>query len=403
MKVLIVHNDYGKYSGEESVVDKMAAMLRSHGHRVAMFRMTSAGSRESLWGKVRGFACGIYSPRGMRGMREALRRERPDVVNVHNLYPFISPAALFECRKAGVPVVMTVHNFRLMCPTGLFMRDGRPCELCLQRGNEWGCIRYNCEHSRLKSAGYALRNSVARLTGAYRKNVSAYACITDFQRRKLIEAGFEAGRIRVIPNSIDATDGYIETEGRYVAYVGRLSYEKGYDLLVEVARRNRHIEFRFAGAAREQAGGTLPDNVIFEGYLQKQQLQEFIGNARFVVMPSRCYEGFPMAILEAAQYGKPTIGPDHGGFSEIIGRGDRAIGRLFTSGDVDDMERQVVELWNNPGDVARLGRRAHERLLREYSSEVVYRQWAELFESPLPPPPEGEALKQAAIFTRDEN
>ena len=403
MKVLIVHNDYGKYSGEESVVDKMAAMLRSHGHWVAMFRMTSAGSRESLWGKVRGFACGIYSPRGMRGMREALRRERPNVVNVHNLYPFISPAALFECRKAGVPVVMTVHNFRLMCPTGLFMRDGRPCELCLQRGNEWGCIRYNCEHSRLKSAGYALRNAVARLTGAYRKNVSAYACITDFQRRKLIEAGFEAGRIRVIPNSIDATDGYIETEGRYVAYVGRLSYEKGYDLLVEVARRNRHIEFRFAGAAREQAGGTLPDNVIFEGYLQKQQLHEFIGNARFVVMPSRCYEGFPMAILEAAQYGKPTIGPDHGGFSEIIGRGDRAIGRLFTSGDVDDMERQVVELWNNPGEVARLGRRAHERLLREYSSEVVYRQWAELFESPLPPPPEGEALKQAAIFTRDEN
>ena len=403
MKLLIVHNDYGKYSGEESVVDKMAAMLRSHGHRVAMFRMTSAGSRESLWGKVRGFACGIYSPRGVRGMREALRRERPNVVNVHNLYPFISPAALFECRKAGVPVVMTVHNFRLMCPTGLFMRDGRPCELCLQRGNEWGCIRYNCEHSRLKSAGYALRNAVARLTGAYRKNVSAYACITDFQRRKLIEAGFEAGRIRVIPNSIDATDGYIETEGRYVAYVGRLSYEKGYDLLVEVARRNRHIEFRFAGAAREQAGGTLPDNVIFEGYLQKQQLQEFICNARFVVMPSRCYEGFPMAILEAAQYGKPTIGPDHGGFSEIIGRGDRAIGRLFTSGDVDDMERQVVELWNNPGEVARLGRRAHERLLREYSSEVVYRQWAELFESPLPPPPEGEAFKQAAIFTRDEN
>lgn len=401
MKVLIVHNDYGKYSGEESVVDKMAAMLRSHGHRVAMFRMTSAGSRESLWGKVRGFACGIYSPCGVRGMREALRRERPDVVNVHNLYPFISPAALFECRKAGVPVVMTVHNFRLMCPTGLFMRGGRPCELCLQRGNEWGCIRYNCEHSLLKSAGYALRNVVARITGAYRKNVSAYACITDFQRRKLIEAGFEAGRIRVIPNSIDATDGYIETEGRYVAYVGRLSYEKGYDLLVEVARRNRHIEFRFAGAAREQAGGTLPDNVIFEGYLQKQQLQEFIGNARFVVMPSRCYEGFPMAILEAAQYGKPTIGPDHGGFSEIIGRGDRAIGRLFTPGDVDDMERQVMELWNNSGEVARLGRRAHERLLREYSSEVVYRRWAELFENPLSP--EGEAFKQAVIFTRDEN
>ena len=141
MKVLIVHNDYGKYSGEEAVVDKMAAMLRAHGHEVAFYRLTSAGSRESLMGRVHGFVAGVYSIRGVRGMREALRRERPDVVNVHNLYPFISPAALRECRKAAVPVVMTVHNFRLICPTGLFMRDGRPCELCLRRGNEWGCAQ----------------------------------------------------------------------------------------------------------------------------------------------------------------------------------------------------------------------------------------------------------------------
>lgn len=116
MKILIVHNDYGKYSGEEAVVDKMAAMLGSHGYDVVLYRLSSAGRRESLRGRMEGFACGLYSPAGVRGMREALRRERPDVVNVHNLYPFISPAALFECRKAGVPVVMTVHNFRLVCP-----------------------------------------------------------------------------------------------------------------------------------------------------------------------------------------------------------------------------------------------------------------------------------------------
>ena len=133
MKILIVHNDYGKPSGEEAVVDRMAAMLRARGHEVAFYRLTSAGRRDSLWGRVEGFACGLYSPAGVRGLRRALRRERPDVVNVHNLYPFISPAALFQCRRAGVPVVMTVHNFRLLCPTGLFMRGGRPCELCLCR------------------------------------------------------------------------------------------------------------------------------------------------------------------------------------------------------------------------------------------------------------------------------
>lgn len=253
MKVLLVHNDYGKYSGEEAVVDRMAAMLSAHGHDVAQLRMTSAGSRESLSGKIRGFVAGIYSPAGVKAMREALRREKPDVVNVHNLYPFISPAALKECHKAGVPVVMTVHNFRLICPTGLFMRDGSPCELCLQRGNEWGCVRYNCEHSMMKSVGYAARNAVARLTGAYRRNVTRFACITDFQRRKLIAAGFDADRITVIPNAVDLGDGGEYVQGGYVAYCGRLSYEKGYDRLIEVARpssRNRISVCRCTAIAR---------------------------------------------------------------------------------------------------------------------------------------------------------
>ena len=313
-------------------------------------------------------------------MRDALRRERPDVVNVHNLYPFISPAALFECKKSGVPVVMTIHNFRLICPTGLFMRDGLPCEVCLERGNEWSCVRYNCEYSRLKSIGYTLRNVYARWTGAYRKNVAAFACITDFQRQKLIAAGYEAERVTVIPNGIDAPASYDLTGGNYVAYIGRLSYEKGYDLLIEVARRNPSIPFRFAGAKREQSDMEIPGNVEFMGYLQKEELSDFICHSRFVVMPSRCYEGFPMAILEAACYGKPTIGPAHGGFTEIIGRGEQAIGDLFEPNNLDDLERKVVSLWNRPDEIARLGEKAFEKLKREYSSEVIYQKWDNLFQ-----------------------
>lgn len=141
MKVLLAHNDYGKYSGEEAVVDKMAVMLSGLGYDVAQLRMSTAGARDSLTGKIRGFISGIYCPSGVKAMRETLEHEKPDIVNVHNLYPFISPAALRECKKFGIPVVMTIHNFRLMCPTGLFMRNNRPCELCLEKGNEWGCIR----------------------------------------------------------------------------------------------------------------------------------------------------------------------------------------------------------------------------------------------------------------------
>lgn len=376
MRILIVHNNYGKYSGEESVVDKMAEMFRNHGHEVFFYRTTTECVRESLSGKIKGFLSGIYSLSGVRGMREALNEYKPDIVNVHNLFPFISPAALFECKKAGVPVIMTVHNFRLICPTGLFMRGGLPCEKCLEKGTEWSCIKYNCEKSILKSVGYTLRNVVARKIGAYKKCVDKFACITEFQKQKLIQAGFDENKIVVIPNSIDLKqEKLIYNEGQYVAYIGRLSYEKGYDLLFEVAKRNPDIKFCFAGATRDSVDYELPDNIELKGYLKGTELDDFINNAKFIVMPSRCYEGFPMAILEAAQYCKPTIGPDHGGFTVIIGKDEDAIGRLFDPNNIEDLEKQTVKLWNKPEDIERLGNKAFEKLNRKYCSEVVYGEW----------------------------
>lgn len=376
MKILLVHNDYGKYSGEEAVVDKMAVMMAQSGWEVAQLRMTTAGARESVVGKIKGFVNGVWCPSGVRAMREALEREKPDVVNVHNLYPFISPAALWECKKAHVPVVMTIHNFRLMCPTGLFMRDNRPCERCLERGNEWGCIKYNCEHSLLKSIGYASRNAVARIKRHYIDCVDRFACITDFQRRKLIEAGFPAERIVVIPNSIDAPEFKEQTQGDYVAYSGRISREKGVDMIIEAARRHPDIPFRFAGAVRDaDLVEDLPANVTLMGHLSGNDLDKFYRNARFFVMASRWYEGFPMTILEAARYSKPMIAPDHGGFTEIIGHGDTAIGILVPPNDPSSLESAVATLWSSPSHSCTLGISAHDKLKSEYSTEVISQKW----------------------------
>lgn len=379
MRFLLVHNNYGKYSGEEAVVDKMAAMFQSHNHTVCFYRLTTEGARDKISDKIKGFTAGIYSHTGVKGIKKILRKEKPDIINVHNLYPFISPAALFECKKAGIPVVMTVHNFRLICPTGLFMRNGKPCEQCLDRKNEWSCIKYNCEHSIFKSIGYTLRNVYARWTKAYLRNVDMFACITEFQKKKLIEAGYDKNKITVIPNSIDAPCSYTLTTGGYIAYIGRLSYEKGYDLLVEVARKHPEIKFCFAGAQREQKNTDIPSNVEFAGYLQKDKLLEFIQKARFIVIPSRCYEGFPMAILEAACHGKPAIAPNHGGFTEIIGQGENAIGKLFEPGNTDDLDKQIAELWNNQTLTEELGEKAFRKLKEHYDSEVVYKQWETLF------------------------
>lgn len=382
MKILLVHNNYGKYSGEEAVVDKMAAMLGAEGWEVTQLRMTSEGARDSIAGKVKGFVAGIYSPHGVKSMREAIEHEKPDVVNVHNLYPFISPAALRECRKAGVPVVMTIHNFRLICPTGLFMRNGEPCEECLERGNEWGCVKHNCEQSLLKSVGYAARNAVARLKHHYLDCVDRFACITDFQRRKLIAAGFPAEKIVVIPNSMEADAAIEPQQGSYVAFSGRLSREKGVDLIIEAARRNPEIPFRLAGVARDKKVlENLPSNVELTGYLSGQALSEFYANARFFVMASRWYEGFPMTILEAAAYSKPMIAPDHGGFTEIIGTADKAIGILTPPGDAGALSNAVTSLWNNHKLTASLGKKANEKLLTQYSTQVISRKWDELLQT----------------------
>lgn len=384
-KILLVHNDYGKYSGEEAVVDHMFDMLGLLGYDVCQLRMSTAGKRESFKGKIQGFISGVYCPSGVRAMADILDKEKPDLVNVHNLYPFISPAALRECKKRNIPVIMTIHNFRLICPTGLFMRNGAPCERCLTKGNEFGCIKYNCEHSIMKSLGYAARNMVSRLKRHYIDCVDIFACITEFQRTKLIEAGYNPYKIVVIPNGLSLDTRVENTHtGEYVGYCGRLSREKGIDLIIEVARNNPDIKFKLAGECREpELIKDLPSNIELLGYISGDALNDFYKNARFMVMASRWYEGFPMSILESAKYSKATIGPNHGGFTEIIGSDDNRIGKLFTPGDLKDLESCIVDLWSNPQLALTLGDKAYKRLTHKYSNDVIACQWQQLIENAL--------------------
>lgn len=380
MKILLLHNEYAKYSGEEAVVDKMASMFQAMGHEICFYRPSSKGRRESLIGQIQGFLSGIYSKEGVRTLRDILRKEKPDFVNAHNLFPFISPAALVECRKANVPVMMTVHNYRLMCPTGLFMRAGKPCELCLQQGNEWNCIKYNCEKSFPKSLGYALRNMFARRMNYYKNNVDCFVCLTSFQKDKLVQAGYEQNKISVIPNCIEVLSDLPSARGDYIGYAGRLSGEKGIDLLCEVARRHPNIPFKLAGEDRMNLRDNLPPNVQLKGHLNKEELHRFIRQSFFMVIPSHWYEGFPMAILDAAALGKPVIAPNHGGFPEIIGQGDQSIGKLFTPSNADDLEKKILELWSTPEETQRLGRLAHQKVKCEYDSDVVSQKWNQLLQ-----------------------
>lgn len=383
MKILMVHNDYGRYSGEEAVVDQLIADRKQEGYEVVSLRRTTQGFRDTITGQIHGLVSGVYSVSGRRMMRVALRQHQPDIVHVHNLYPFIGPAALFECKKANVPVVMTVHNFRLLCPTGLFLREGKPCEECLVRGNEWNCIKHNCEHSYAKSIGYALRNFVARSFGSYIRNVDYYCCLTEFQKQKLTEGGFPEERIFVLPNYLPEINSIasecLNDKGKYVGYVGRLSHEKGFDLLLEVAKRHPEIEFRFAGFIREgETFPTLP-NAHYCGMLTKEELSSFYDDASFIVLPSRCYEGFPLTILEAYSHGRTCIVPNHGPFPELVSDNGKKCGLLFEPSDIDDLEKQVVHLWNHPQERLSLCQNAAIMLKEHFVKDILSKQWNDFY------------------------
>ena len=367
MKIAIVHNEYGKFSGEEAVVRDQIELLKSQGHEVVTFIRSSVEISNMFFGKIQAFLCGIYNPFAVRAFREFLKQKQPDIIHIHNLFPLISPAILPECKKAGIPVVMTVHNYRLICPNGLFMNSGGICEKC-SGGKEWNCVKYNCENSRLKSFGYALRNRFARFKRYYLDNVDIFAVLTEFQRQKLIKNNFPEKKIIVLANmnvDIDKVKKSIN-QGDYVAYAGRLSKEKGIDLIIAAAAKLPRIKFKLAGSGAEQFRDNAPANLEFCGYLSGDELDDFYSNCRFAVMASTWYEGFPITLLDAMACGKTVIVPDIGGLPEIEG------GITFPPGNISVFTEKIKELWDNPELSKKLGAKGRARALKLYSPSAYY-------------------------------
>src|SRR4051812_39287481 len=291
MKFLMVHNEYGAPSGEEIQFAHIRDLLQQRGHQTRMFTRSSAEIPDMTLGNVRAFVAGIYNPSSRDGIIRALREFRPDFVVIKNLFPFISPSVLPACREAGVPVIMSVANYRLMCPNGLHMSHGKQCEKCLG-GREYQCVLNNCEGNIFKSTGYALRSAVARVGGFYRKNVAAYICASNFLRERMIAAGFDAERLHLIPNVVpDVSHTPYPTltdDGAYVGYVGRISKEKGVHVLLEAARLAPEVKFKLAGRVASDFAlpDPLPPNVELVGFLVGEALAEFYARSRFFVSTS---------------------------------------------------------------------------------------------------------------------
>ncbi len=379
MKIAIVHNEYKHFSGEEAVVKDQTRLLEDNGHEVCFFIRRSSDIPKMRLGKLRAFFSGIYSCSAKREFRRFLMKERPDIVHVHNLFPLISPSILPVCTKANIPVVMTVHNYRLLCPTGLFYCHGQICEKCAS-GKEWHCIQQNCNSSYFKSVGYALRNWFARKRRFYLDHVAHFLALTEFQKRKLVEYGFPEDKISVIPNMVHAIPESSQQNDSlpgYVAYAGRLSEEKGIDLIIEAARLLPEIPFKLAGNGADEFRDIAPVNVEFLGYVSKERLPEFYAGCHLAVMASRWYEGFPTVLPELMCMRKAVIVPDVGGFPEIIQ--DNFNGLLFRAGDIKDLAGKIKVLFENNSMRDTFTNNGYNKYKDNYTPMVYYSRLMKIY------------------------
>lgn len=369
MKVLLVHNFHRKGGGSDDAVVASAEVLTEGGDSVRLFRRDSRDVNPNVTGKLAAFATGIYAPTSVKQFRQDLESYAPDVVHVHELYPLISPWILPVCREAGVPVVMTCHDYRLTCPIATHYSHGRICTDCLAH-NETRCVSNDCRSNRLESAAYAVRSASARLWKTVRENVTLFITPTRFAATWLAEHGaLVADRARVVPYVIPVPDvPERQVAGDYVAYAGRFVPEKGVEVLVEAALATG-LPLRLAGDAGQNAPKPRGD-IRYTGHLTAGQLREFYAGARVHVVPSTWFETFGIVAGEAMGHRLPVVASDIGALAEVVD--DGVTGLLFPPGDASQLADRLTTLWADPELCLTMGRAGRAKIARECSKPAHY-------------------------------
>jgi glycosyltransferase involved in cell wall biosynthesis len=380
MRVLIVHERYRWRGGEDAAVAAESALLAGGGievieHLLDHRDITGDGSFALA-------AAALWSPAARRAVATRIADSRPDLMHVHNFFPLLSPSIYEAAHAAGIPVVQTLHNYRLLCPNGLLLRDGQPCELCRDRIVKWPGVRHRCyRDSRAATAAVAAMAGLHRLRGTWTRRVDQFVALTAFARDRFIAGGLPADRIAVSPIAVP-DPGRAKAawhDGRAGAvYAGRLSAEKGLDtLLAAWSEVPQPLTIIGDGPLAPALRRVAPPHVRFAGPLEPAAVVDVMSRSALLVFPSLAYENFPLALVEAMACGLPVLASDQGAAAGMVE--DQASGAFAPAGDVAAWRTAATKLLADRDALGRLGAGARERYEARYQPQRVLSERVALY------------------------
>lgn len=403
LKILFVNTNHYRGGGDSTYTFNLAELLRSKGHEVAFFAMQDERNEsdpnqdlfvegidfqamaraKTIQNAIRVLRRSIYSTHARDNFARLLDRVQPDLVHLQAIHGHITPSIIFEAKKRGLPVVWTVHDYKLICPNTHFLIDatGAVCEAC-GRGHFYQPILRRCKKNSLAASAMAGLEAYAHRIMGVQEMVDLYLAPSSFLRAKLLSRGFPGEKVLHLPLFLpDDMFRFVQKDQGYGLYIGRLTAIKGIRTLVEACRRNPDIQLLLAGRIEDSLANeipvSLPPNARYVGLKHGAELRQLLDGAQFVVLPSLWYENQPFSILEAFARGKPVIASDLGGMTELIENEKR--GLLVPPGDPVALAEAMRQLVSDTISRESMALAAYEYVCSQHAPEVHYQLMLDIY------------------------
>ncbi len=388
MRILSVHNSYQIRGGEDESCQLEENLLREMGHEVDTYEESNHSLKDIK--PIPLALRTIWSKSSYQIVKQKLQRKKYDLIHVQNFFPLISPSIYYAAKSEGVPVVQTLRNYRLLCPNALFFRDGQVCEDCLGKSIPYPGIVNSCyRNSRSATTVTAAMLSTHQAMGTWKKMVDKYITLTNFARNKLIEGGIPSSQITVKPNFVHPSPSVGSGNGGYALYVGRLSVEKGVDTLLQTWEKLDYpIPLKIVGDGpldtMVKAACQKSERIDWLGRRPMPEVHELMGEAMFLVFPSKWYETFGRVAVEAFATGTPVIASRIGAIAELIDSGRTGV--YFQPGDSQDLADKVRWALNNRDLLTAMRQEVRREFDNKYTARANYQRIKEIYEQVLQHP-----------------